>query len=81
MASSGPSGVLGNTIDTGDDHSNPTDDVVITPVSSVCYACHEDNVVKAQMEGNSGNFATSQTAIDSDEVVEQCSVCHGTGRS
>ena len=28
------SGVLGNTIDTGDDHSNPTDDVVITPASS-----------------------------------------------
>ncbi len=73
--------VLGTTIDTGEDKFSPDDDVVITPESAVCYSCHEDNVAKAHMEGNGGNFATSQAAIDSGEVVEQCSLCHAPGRS
>lgn len=75
------SGVLGNTIDTGTDHESPADDTVITPASAVCYACHENDVAKAHMEGNGGNFSTTQDAIDSGEVVEQCEVCHAPGRS
>ena len=73
--------VLGSTIDTGSDHSSPIDDTVVTPTSAVCYACHENNVAKAHMEGNGGNFSTSQAAIDSGEVIEQCELCHGEGRS
>jgi OmcA/MtrC family decaheme c-type cytochrome len=75
------SSVLGNTIDTGTDHQSPVDDTVITPTSAVCYACHENDVAKAHMESNGGNFATSQAAIDSGEVIEQCELCHGEGRS
>lgn len=75
------SSVLGNTIDTGSDHTTPVDDTVITPASAVCYACHENNVAKAHMENNGGSFSTSQAAIDSGEVIEQCELCHASGRS
>jgi OmcA/MtrC family decaheme c-type cytochrome len=75
-----PDGVLGSTIDTGADLESPLDDTVITPISSACSSCHDDAVSKSHMESNGGNFATSQEAIDSGEVVEQCSVCHGTGK-
>ncbi len=74
-------GVLGTTIDTGEDRADPTDDVVITPASAACSSCHDDKVAISHMESNGGNFATSQAAIDSGEVVEECSVCHGEGRS
>lgn len=73
--------VLGNTIDTGDNHSSPVDDVVITPASATCYACHETELTKAHMESNGGDFATSQSAIDDGAVIEQCAVCHGEDRS
>jgi hypothetical protein len=33
------------------------------------------------MTQQGGNFATTQQAIDESEVVEQCEVCHGEGRS
>ena len=74
-------GVLGTTIDTGEDRADPTDDVVITPASAACSSCHDDKVAISHMESNGGSFATSQAAIDSGEVVEECSVCHGEGRS
>ncbi len=31
------------------------------------------------MVTNGGSFSTTQEAIDSGEVVEQCTVCHGSG--
>ena len=74
-------GVLGTTIDTGDDRADPTDDTVITPASAACSSCHDDDVAVSHMSSNGGNFATTQEAIDSGEVVEECSVCHGEGRS
>jgi OmcA/MtrC family decaheme c-type cytochrome len=73
--------VLGNTIDTGTDHTSPVDDTVITPTAAVCYACHENDLAKAHMESNGGDFSTTQAAIDSGAVIEQCELCHGTGRS
>lgn len=75
-------GVLGTTTDTGDDRADPADDVVTTPETAVCASCHDDSLARAHMEqdGN-GSFNTTQAAIDSGEVVETCSVCHGTGRS
>lgn len=75
------SSVLGNTVDTGDDHTSPVDDTVITPASAVCYACHENDVAKAHMESNGGDFSTSQAAIDSGTVIEQCELCHAPGRT
>ena len=74
-------GVLGVTVDTGEDRADPTDDVVSTPAAAVCSSCHDDSVAKSHMTSNGGNFATSQAAIDSGEVVEECSVCHKSGAS
>jgi OmcA/MtrC family decaheme c-type cytochrome len=75
------SSVLGTTIDTGEDHFSPVDDVLISPQSSACYACHENDTAKAHMEQNGGDFSTSQAALDSGEVTETCEVCHGSDRS
>lgn len=75
-----PSGVLGSTIDTGVDHESPIDDTVITPATAVCSSCHDGEEAGAHMVANGGSFDTSQEAIDAGEVVEQCSVCHGSGR-
>ena len=33
------------------------------------------------MTSNGASFATTQAAIDNGEVVEECAVCHGEGRS
>jgi len=75
-----PSGVLGTTIDTGADLESPVDDTVITPATAVCSSCHDGQEPAAHMVANGGSFSTSQEAIDSGEVVEQCSVCHGSGK-
>ena len=76
-----PSGVLGSTIDTGVDHESPIDDTVVTPATSACASCHDGDEAAAHMVANGGSFDTSQEAIDDGEVVEQCSVCHGSGRT
>jgi OmcA/MtrC family decaheme c-type cytochrome len=73
--------VLGTTVDTGDDRADPADDTVITPTTAVCSSCHDDTVAISHMTSNGGNFATTQAAIDEDEVIEECSVCHGEGRN
>jgi OmcA/MtrC family decaheme c-type cytochrome len=73
--------VLGTTVDTGDDVQDPADDTVTTPATAVCASCHDGSTAAAHMTGNGGNFATTQEAIDSGEVVEQCDVCHAEGRS
>ncbi len=72
--------VLGTTIDTGSDRADPGDDVVVTPTAAVCASCHDTQVAISHMVSNGGNFSTSQAAIDSGEVIEECSVCHGSGR-
>ena len=76
-----PSGVLGVTVDTGEDHESPIDDTVVTPTTSACASCHDGDEAGAHMVANGGSFDTSQEAINSGEVVEQCSVCHGSGRT
>jgi OmcA/MtrC family decaheme c-type cytochrome len=75
------SGVLGTTVDTGTDHGSPLDDVVRTPTANACSSCHDGAPALAHMEQNGASFATSQQAIDNGDVVEQCEVCHGSGRS
>jgi OmcA/MtrC family decaheme c-type cytochrome len=74
-----PSGVLGSTIDTGANLASPVDDTVITPATAACSSCHDGSEAGAHMVTNGGSFDTTQEAIDSGQVVEQCSICHGPG--
>jgi OmcA/MtrC family decaheme c-type cytochrome len=74
--------VLGTSIDTGDDLQDPSDDLVTTPITAVCSSCHDDDgpdSAKSHMRFNGGNFSTTQAAIDSGEVHEDCNSCHKEG--
>ena len=72
--------VLATSVDTGDARQDPTDDRVTTPATAACASCHDDKVAKAHMTSNGGSFDTTQQAIDDGEVVEQCTICHGSGK-
>ncbi len=83
--------VLATTIDTGDDISDPGDDVNITPVSSACASCHDDIAAKTHMteEGGSFNFVrfVSEEPEDTGGPAgvkppghtnrTDCATCHG----
>lgn len=73
--------VLATTIDSGADKTDPSDDVVISPQAAVCSSCHDDATAKTHMEMNGASFSTLQADVDSGVVLEQCSVCHGAGRT
>jgi len=72
-------GVLGSTVDTGANLASPADDTVISPATATCSSCHDGGEATAHMVTNGGSFTTTQEAIDSGQVVEQCTVCHGSG--
>lgn len=77
-----PAGVLATTIDAGADVADPRDDTVVTPAASACSSCHDSDAARAHMVNLGGaSFATTQAAIDSGEVAEQCDICHGAGRA
>lgn len=71
--------VLGTTVDTGDDHNSPVDDVVVSPASAVCASCHDSADSIAHMEMYGGDFSTSQLFIDNGTTTEQCTDCHSPG--
>jgi len=75
-----PDGVLGTTIDTGANLESPVDDTVISPIASVCSSCHDEDDAVAHMKAMGGSFDTTQKALDDGDVVEQCDVCHGSGK-
>jgi len=74
------SGVLATSNDTGNSVQDPADDTVTTPISAVCSSCHDYAEDISHMEFYDGNFNTTQKAIDSGEVIEQCNTCHATGK-
>ena len=77
-----PSAVLGTTMDAGADLASPTDDVVISPNTAVCSACHTSDLAAQHMIQNGGDFGATKAA-DSTLIssgVETCEVCHGPGR-
>jgi OmcA/MtrC family decaheme c-type cytochrome len=75
--------IQGTTVDVGADLASPTDDVVISPNSSVCSSCHVSSLAKTHMEQNGGNFAATKNPDGSlnPADVESCALCHGPGRS
>ena len=78
-----PSAVLGTTVDSGADRTTPTDDVVVSPNTVVCSACHTSELAANHMIQNGGDFnatkAADSTLISSG--AETCGLCHGEGRS
>ncbi len=58
-----------------------TDDVVISPNSAACSACHTDTSAMNHMTQNGGNFAATKTASGAlnPTSTETCSICHGSG--
>jgi OmcA/MtrC family decaheme c-type cytochrome len=77
-----PATVLGTTADVNVPE-DVTDDVVISPNTSVCSTCHTDVLAIQHMQQNGGDF-DARKAADSSLVsasVETCVVCHGKGRT
>lgn len=76
-----PNVLLGTTVD-ANDPATPTDDVVVSPNSSVCSACHTDPLDVEHMKQNGGDFNASKMADGtlSSSGVETCVLCHGPGR-
>mgnify|MGYP000574225210 CR=1 FL=1 len=72
---------LGTTIDTGIDREDPNDDLVVSPTAAVCSSCHDANSAQGHMELNGADFSTNQADLDNGLVIEQCSICHGAGRT
>jgi OmcA/MtrC family decaheme c-type cytochrome len=77
-----PARVLATTLDANADRSTLTDDVAISPNTSVCSACHTSPLAAEHMKQNGGDFAAGKN--DSGALIssgaETCSVCHGPGR-
>jgi len=78
-----PAAVLGTTIDAGADALSPADDVVVSPNTAVCSACHVSSLAAEHMRQNGGDFNAGKTAdsVLISSGVETCSLCHGPGRS
>ncbi|MGB5080925.1 MAG: hypothetical protein WBO23_09295, partial [Burkholderiales bacterium] len=52
--------------------------LVISPIATACFACHDTNIAKAHMEGNGASiYQPRSTALTK---TEQCLVCHGPGK-
>ena len=78
-----PATVLATTIDAGADRSTLTDDVAISPNTSVCSACHTSTTAAQHMIQNGGDFAAGKddTGALISASVETCELCHGPGRT
>ncbi|MFO1224754.1 MAG: OmcA/MtrC family decaheme c-type cytochrome [Burkholderiaceae bacterium] len=52
--------------------------LVISPIATACFACHDTPLARTHMEVNGGSiYAPRSTALG---TVETCMVCHDTGR-
>ncbi len=77
-----PGTILGTTID-ANDPTTPTDDLVISPNTSVCSSCHTSSLAAEHMKQNGGDFEATKAADSSliSSGVETCLLCHGPGRT
>ena len=84
-----PALVLATTLDAAtldpeatSDRSTLTDDVAISPNTSVCSACHTSSVAAEHMRQNGGDFAAGKndSGVLISSGVETCALCHGPGR-
>jgi OmcA/MtrC family decaheme c-type cytochrome len=58
--------------------------LVISPIATACFACHDTNTAKAHMESNGASiYEPRSTALDVNGKpvrTEQCLTCHGPGK-
>ena len=53
--------------------------LVNSPIAAACFGCHDSKVAMAHMQGNGGAiYEPRSTAL---AKVEQCMICHGTGKT
>ena len=86
------SSVLGSTVKTGSTigyvrsdgqvgnlvELDPTNNLRITPIASVCSACHDGSEVRSHMRSNGAVFGALQSMITPNP--ERCVRCHGPGK-
>ena len=53
--------------------------LVLSPIASVCFACHDTSAAMAHYEINGGSLYKGRTAALT--TVETCILCHGPGRT
>jgi OmcA/MtrC family decaheme c-type cytochrome len=87
--------VLGSTVKTGSTIGatvdkmvdlDPTNNLRITPIASVCSSCHDKAEVRSHMVKQGARFGVLQSDIDAKVrdrlgvVSERCAFCHGPGK-
>jgi OmcA/MtrC family decaheme c-type cytochrome len=52
--------------------------LVISPIATVCFACHDSSLAMQHMESNGGSiYKPRSTAL---AKAEQCTLCHTSGK-
>jgi OmcA/MtrC family decaheme c-type cytochrome len=52
--------------------------LVISPITAVCFACHDSSLAVSHMQSNGGSvYAPRSVAL---ATTESCTVCHGPGK-
>jgi len=52
--------------------------LVISPITTVCFSCHDSTLARAHIESNGGSIYAPRTAALA--KTETCMVCHDVGR-
>jgi hypothetical protein len=53
--------------------------LVISPITTVCSACHDSTIALVHMEQNGGSFYQARSVAKAG-LGESCLVCHGKGK-
>ena len=54
--------------------------LVATPITAACVACHDSTPAVNHMKGNGGRFYATLLSVRAEGVQEECMICHGPGR-
>jgi OmcA/MtrC family decaheme c-type cytochrome len=72
-----PDGSAGISLAAGATRDADSASLVISPITTACFSCHDSSTAMAHMRQNGGSiYAPRSTAL---ATTEQCMVCHGPG--